>query len=161
MPLRRFVEYMLPLDLLDLLLCRVPVLCLQHFVSFLDICDASPLQLFLPCARSVILARSLHECSQIGCSIRARSLLNTFGKVVFAVYYHLLCVTVSFCFRDAWVRIRSGRGASLFLAVVVFLRIDFRMLCLVFCVLAVSFSSFWAVIFCMVVFGIFYCIWVP
>ena len=43
------------LDLLDLLPCRVPVLSLWHFGSFLDV---NPLQYFLSWASSVISARS-------------------------------------------------------------------------------------------------------
>ena len=47
------------------------------------ICDVNCLQHFLSCASSVISARSLLECSLIGCWTSARSLLNTIGKVVF------------------------------------------------------------------------------
>ena len=71
-------------DLLDLLTCRVPgqFLVCDTSAAF-SIYDANLLQHFLSCASSVITARSLLECSLIGCWISARSLLNTIGKVVF------------------------------------------------------------------------------
>ena len=86
------VRIYLFLILLFVYICQLDVLTCCRFASqFLvcatsaafSICDVNPLQYFLSCARSVISARSLLECSLIGCRISARSLLNTIGNIAF------------------------------------------------------------------------------
>ena len=85
---RHLIKY----NLLDLLTycCFASQFSVCDTLAAFLICGVSSLQHFMSCASSVISARSLLECSLIGCLIGPRSLLNTVGNVVFSSLCSLL-----------------------------------------------------------------------